>query len=168
MVEILGITVFVGVVLIGLLMVPFGLPGTFLIVADAALYGYFTHWARVSVALVLGLLGLAIVGEVLEQLISVRGAARYGGGKAGMWGAFIGGIMGAFAGIPIPIIGNVIGAFVGAFWGALAAEWLKHGKPDVAIRSAYGAFVGRMGAAVIKFALAAIMVTVLLLRAFVW
>jgi hypothetical protein len=166
MLEILGIAVFVIVLLIGLLMVPFGLPGTFLIVADAAVYGLVTHWARVNLALVLVLLGAAIAGEVLEQIISVRGAARYGGGRAGMWGAFIGGIIGVFVGTPMPIIGNVIGAFIGAFLGALVAEWAVRGELAVALRAACGAFVGRVGAAVIKFALAAIMAAVLLLEAF--
>jgi len=168
MLAILGSAVFAILLLIGLLMVPFGLPGTFLIVADAAAYGLLTHWARVDLALVLVLLGVAIVGEVLEQVISVRGAARYGGGRAGMWGAFIGGLIGAFVGIPLPLIGNVIGAFIGAFLGALVAEWAVRGELIVALRAAWGAFRGRIGAAVMKFALAVIMVTVLLLRAFVW
>lgn len=149
-------------------MVPFGLPGTFVMVVDAAAYGYFTHWTRVNLALVVVLLGMAIVGEVLEQIISVRGAAQHGGGKVGMWGAFIGGIIGAFAGTPLPVIGNVIGAFIGAFLGALVAEWIRHGQFSIAIRSAYGAFVGRIRATVMKFTLAAAMVVVLLLKAFVW
>ena len=168
MLEILGIAVFVIVLLIGLLMVPFGLPGTFLIVADAAVYGLVTHWARVNLALVLVLLGVAIVGEVLEQLISVRGAARYGGGRAGMWGAFIGGLIGVFVGTPLPIIGNVIGGIIGAFLGVLIFEWAVRGELAAALRAAYGAFVGRVGAAVVKFTLAAIMATILLLKVFVW
>ncbi len=168
MIEILGTAAFVLLLLVGLFMVPFGLPGTFVMVADAALYGLLTHWEKVNLALVLLLLGMAILGEVLEQLISMWGAARYGGGGAGMWGAFIGGIIGAFVGIPIPILGNLIGAFLGAFAGALIGEWIRHGRFSAAIRSAYGAFVGRMGAAVLKFILAVVMATALLLQAFVW
>jgi len=165
MLEILGLIGFTLVLLVGLVMVPLGLPGTFLIVADAAIYGLFTGWKGVSLALVLGLLGIAITGEVLEQLIGIRGAIRYGGSRAGMWGAFIGGLLGAFSsGLPLPIIGNLIGAFCGAFLGALLVEWLLHGDLRRAIRSAYGALIGRAKAAMVKFILAIAMVAILLVK----
>lgn len=135
----------------GLLLVPFGLPGTWLQVAAVGAYSWATGWRAgwwvFAIALV-----IAIIAEVVEFLIGGRYAQKYGGSRRAGWGAILGGLIGAFVGIPIPIIGSVIGAFVGAFVGAAVLEMTKNPEWRGAMRVGWGAFVGRIVATAMKSA----------------
>ena len=64
---------------------------------------------------IVGVFLIAVIAEVVEFMLAGRFAQRYGGSRRAGWGAIIGGMVGAFMGVPIPIIGSVIGAFVGFF-----------------------------------------------------
>jgi uncharacterized protein YqgC (DUF456 family) len=135
----------------GLLLVPLGLPGTWLQVAALGVYAYAMHWRGgwwifgVAVA-------IALAAEVIEFLIGGRYARKYGGSRRAGWGAILGGLVGAFMGVPVPIIGSVIGAFVGAFVGAALLELTKRSEMRGALRVGWGAFVGRVVAAAMKSA----------------
>jgi hypothetical protein len=137
---------------VGLVLIPFGLPGLWVMVGAALLYS----WAapdRLGVITLLGLTALAVVAEVLEFLTAGRYARKYGGSKRAAWGAIAGGIAGAIIGVPVPIIGSVIGAFVGSFAGALAAEMTLGGRIGDATRVAKGALIGRAVATALKVAI---------------
>src|SRR3954469_14524233 len=108
--------------LAGLLMVPLGLPGTWLQVAALGAYAWASHWHGGWVVFAVALL-LAAGAEVVEFVLGGRFARRYGGSRRAAWGAILGGLVGAVVGTPVPVIGSVIGAFVGAFLGAAALEW---------------------------------------------
>src|SRR3954466_9288535 len=93
------------VVIVSIMLIPLGMPGTWIIAVAAAVYritipdggvGYFT----VTVMFV-----LAAVSAVIEMMLSARYAKKYGGSRRAGWGAMIGGIVGAFMGIPIPVVG---------------------------------------------------------------
>jgi hypothetical protein len=136
---------------VGLLLVPFGLPGTWLQVAAIGAYAWATDWRAgwwiFAVALV-----VAVIAEVVEFLIGGRYTRKYGGSRRAGWGAILGGLIGAIVGIPIPIIGSVIGAFLGAFIGAAVLEMTKNPEWRGAMRVGWGAFIGRVVAAAMKSA----------------
>jgi uncharacterized protein YqgC (DUF456 family) len=135
--------------LAGLLMVPLGLPGTWLQVIAIGAYAYAMHWRAGWLIFALAL-GLAAVAEVVEFMMGGRFARKYGGSRRAAWGAILGGLVGAFVGIPIPVIGSVIGAFVGAFVGAAALEMTAGAEARSALRVGWGAFVGRLAAVAMK------------------
>src|ERR1041385_3719856 len=127
-----------------LLLVPLGLPGTWLMVALAIGYNYLGTSNKIGWLAIGAAFFLAVMAEVFEWTLSARYARKYGGSKRAGWGAFIGGWMGAFAGVPIPIIGSMIGAFAGAFAGALIAEYTRsEATTGTATRVATGALLGR-------------------------
>lgn len=137
---------------VGLVLIPFGLPGLWVMVGAALLYS----WAvpdRLGIITLLGLTALAVVAEVLEFLTAGRYARKYGGSKRAAWGAIAGGIAGAIIGVPVPIIGSVIGAFAGSFAGAMAAEMTLGGRIGDATRVAKGALIGRAVATALKVAI---------------
>lgn len=136
--------------LLGLVITPLGLPGTFVILAAALLYNLI-HWAMaISLWVLVLLLCLALLGEILEYGLSVRMASRRGASNAAIAGALIGGLVGAFAGIPVPVLGSIIGLFLGVFIGAFLLELIFKKDVPRAFRAAVGAFYGRAGAILVK------------------
>ncbi len=141
----------------GLLLVPLGLPGIWLIVGAVALYNPLTGTDAVGTVTIVGILLLATVAEVIEFTLAARYTKQYGGSKRAGWGAIVGGMVGAIVGVPIPVIGSVIGAFVGSFAGALVAEWSRGTKTGPATRVATGALLGRVMATAAKVAIGMVM-----------
>lgn len=134
----------------GLLMLPLGLPGLWVMAGAVFAYDYLVPggaigtWTIVLVAL------LAAAGEVMEMALAGRFARRYGGSRRAGWGAIIGSMVGAIVGVPVPVVGSVIGAFVGAFAGAWVAELTKRAEVGAATRVATGALLGRVAAVAAK------------------
>ncbi len=94
-----------------------------------------------------GLLGLAILGEVLETALAGYGAKKFGGSKGSMVAALVGCLGGAVLGTPLfPVVGTLIGACVGAFAAAGVYDYLQHerGVKDAALIGA-GAALGKVG-----------------------
>src|SRR5262249_11673257 len=109
--------------LLGLAMIPFGLPGTLVLFAAALCYHLLVPAAGIGLFTVIGVGALMILAEGLEWVLTGRFTTRYGGSRRAAWGAVIGGMIGAFVGVPVPIVGSIVGAFAGAFVGAFVAEW---------------------------------------------
>jgi len=144
---------------IGLLLIPLGLPGLWLILLGILGYGWLTNFQTLS-AWFIGLATvLAILGEVFESWIGFRYAQKYGGSSRAGWGALVGGIVGAIVGVPVPIIGSVIGGFVGAFVGAALFEYTRQRHSGVAAKAGWGAVLGRAAAAAVKMAIGVVLVT---------
>ena len=106
--------------LAGLVLIPFGLPGLWLIVLAIIGYGWLTDFQTMSAWFLFLVIALALAGELIEAWIGFRFAQRYGGSRRAGWGALVGGLIGAIVGVPLPVLGSVIGGFVGAFVGAAA------------------------------------------------
>ncbi|HEY7686443.1 MAG TPA: DUF456 domain-containing protein [Gemmatimonadales bacterium] len=138
---------------IGLVLVPLGLPGLWVMVIGVIGYGWLTDFRTVGVATIAVVLALAFVGEIIEMWVGFRLTKRYGGSNRAGWGALIGGIIGAVIGVPVPIIGSVIGAFVGSFAGAMLFEYTLSATTSTAVRAGWGAVLGRAAAAAVKIAL---------------
>lgn len=142
----------------GLILIPFGLPGLWVIVLGVIGYGWLSDFQTVSATFMGLIIALAIVGEIFESWIGFRFATRYGASSRAGWGALAGGLVGAIVGVPIPVIGSVIGGFVGAFLGAALFEYSRARHTEGAMRAGWGAVLGRAAAAAVKMALGVAMV----------
>jgi uncharacterized protein YqgC (DUF456 family) len=140
----------VAAILLGLLMIPFGMPGTLVIFAAALCYRILIPAGGIGTPTVVVIGVMTAAAEGLEWMLTSRFTRRYGGSKRAGWGAIIGGMVGAFLGVPVPVVGSIIGAFVGAFAGAFAFELYGAGDTGKATRVAWGALLGRMTAAAVK------------------
>jgi uncharacterized protein len=149
----LGIIILVAAILVGLALIPLGLPGLWVMVGGILVYGWLTSFRTVGVAMIAIVLGIAFLGEIIESWLGFRYAKRYGGSSRSGWGAFVGGLIGAAIGVPIAVIGSVVGAFVGSFVGAALFEFSYSRHAGVATRAGWGAVVGRAAAAAAKMAL---------------
>lgn len=140
-------------VLAGLFAIVLGLGGNFILLGLALAVAWIGGFSHLALWLWLVLLGLAILGEVVESVLGVATARGFGASRYGMLGTFVGGILGAIAGTAwLPVIGSLIGAFVGAFAGAFAGELLAGRPTGESARAGWGAFLGRVGATVFKIA----------------
>ena len=136
----------------GLVLVPFGLPGLWLMVLGVIGYGWLTGFHTVGVGIIVLVTGLAFLGEIVEWWLGFRFAMKYGGSRRAGWGALIGGIVGAIVGVPVPVLGSIIGAFVGSFVGAALFEYTRERHAGIAVRAGWGAMLGRAAAAGVKIA----------------
>lgn len=137
------------VLLLSFIMIPFGLPGLWIMVGAGLAYQLLLP-GTIGTMTIVGTAGLALVAEVLEFTLAGSYARKYGGSRRAGWGAIIGSIIGAIVGVPIPIIGSIIGGFAGAFVGAFIAERSRGAELGGASRVATGALIGRVVAAALK------------------
>ena len=165
--EILGMIIFWIFLIVGVVIIPFGVAGTFIIVADALVYGLITGFDRITLPFIGLLLAMALFVELVEALLGAVLAKKFGGSKWGMTGAIIGGTVGAIIGTPItPVLGTLLGGFIGAFIGALSLEWLHTSDLHNALKVGFGAFLGALGGKVTKIVVAIIMVIMVGVRVF--
>ncbi|MGH7516890.1 MAG: DUF456 family protein [Gemmatimonadales bacterium] len=141
----------------GLLLIPLGLPGLWVMVLGIIAYGWLTDFRTLTAWLIGLALGLALLGELVEAWIGFRFARRYGGSSRAGWGALAGGLVGAVVGVPLPLVGSVIGGFVGAFAGAALFEYTRARASGAATKAGWGAVLGRAAAAGLKMALGVVM-----------
>ena len=140
-----------------LVLVPLGLPGTWLMVGAALAYSLLGDTPTIGIATIVGTAVLALIGEVIEFALAGRYARKYGGSRRAEWGAILGGIIGVIVGLPVPIVGSVIAGFAGAFLGALAAELARGSGAVLSTRVATGALIGRIVAAAVKVGIGVVM-----------
>ncbi|NVK08000.1 MAG: DUF456 domain-containing protein [Tenacibaculum sp.] len=92
-------------------------------------------------------LAIAVIIFFLDYFIPAMGTKRFGGTKYGVYGTTIGLIIGLLSPIPFGIL-------IGAFVGALVGELIYDSKDtNRAIKASFGAFLGFLASATIKFSL---------------
>jgi len=161
--DILMLVVLAGVCLLAVVATVVRLPGTWVIVAAAAAYGWLHAWAHVGPTLILILLGVAVLGELVELGVSVVTTRRSGASNRAGWGALIGGFAGMFVfSLPMPFVGTMFGALVGCFVGALIAELTVKQEFVHGTRAGTFAAIGFVLGIVTKVALAMMMSVALL------
>lgn len=96
---------------------------------------HWTRFAQFSAVFLLVMACLAIVVTVLDYVIPVWGTKKFGGSKAGMWGATIGIFAGVFF---FPPVGIIVGSFVGATLG----EMIAGKESGSALKAGLGSFIG--------------------------
>ena len=115
-----------------LALVPFALPGNWLIVITTSLFAWWRWEDEIfSLYTLLAITILALLGELIEFFGGMGGAKKAGAGFRGSLGALIGAITGAVLGtllIPIPFLGTLLGSCTGAGLGAWVLE-LSSGRP---------------------------------------
>jgi len=93
-------------------------------------------------------LGIAVFIWIIYYFIPAMGTKRFGGSRYGVYGTTIGLIIGLLSPIPFGIL-------IGAFVGALLGELLYDSKDtNRAIKASFGAFIGFLASATIKFTVA--------------
>lgn len=136
----------------GPVLVLLGLPGTWLVLALAGAFEWWTDPRLFSSVTMGAVLAIALAGELWEFAASSVRAKRAGAGRRGALGALVGGIVGAIAGtvmLPIPLVGSLIGGGVGAFIFASALEQ-RGGRPiatsmKIGRAAAFGQVLGVLG-----------------------
>src|SRR2546427_3538142 len=131
-------------IILGLLLVPLGLPGLWVMVAGIVGYGWLTDFRSIGVATIAVVLGIAFLGEIIEAWLGFRFARTFGGSRRSAWGALVGGVVGAALGGAAPLPGSGVGAVLGSFAGAALFEYSLSRTPDTAGRAGGGAVaIGR-------------------------
>lgn len=160
--HLLAIVLLAAALLGGLVLVPLGLPGLWIMLGAGLVFWIALPAGGIGVVSFGIAAALVVLAEVLEFGISGRYARRYGGSRRASWGAIIGGVVGAIVGVPVPILGSLAGAMLGAFVGAFAAELsVRRDIRSNPTRVATGALVGRTVAAATKSALGVLVAIVL-------
>jgi uncharacterized protein YqgC (DUF456 family) len=147
--------------LAGLISLIFGLPGNFVILGASILYGWYGGFQEITVKIIIILIVLALAGELIEFLLGILGSKKYESSNRAVVGSIIFGIIGAVMGAPFFFgIGAVVGAFAGAFAGAIIVELSQGKKMDEALKSGWGAFIGRVAGTISKGAVGIAMIAV--------
>jgi uncharacterized protein YqgC (DUF456 family) len=153
-----AVLLLLGTGLLGLVLIPFGLPGLWVILLGILGYGWLTDFRTVGMWTLIIAIGLALVGELIEAWAGFRFARRFGGSRRAGWGALVGGLIGAIVGVPVPVIGSVVGGFVGAFAGAALFEYSAARHSEGAVRAGWGAVLGRVVAVGVKMGIGIVLV----------
>ncbi len=160
-----GSFLFILILGIGFFAIIFGIPGTWIILFDAVLYGWFTHFKILTPALLLVLTLLAITGEVLEFFLSIKGIKRAKPSKGVLLASFFGGLFLAILMAPLFLgLGAILGALIGTFGGAFIMEYLSQRRLTHAAHIGWKAFLGRLMGFLSKLAIASIMAALILTR----
>ena len=152
-----GNFVFLLIMLAGLIIIPFGLPGLWLMIGVVA-YGVFAGsvaWWTLAILVILGL-----IAELLEFLAVKKLSDRHGGSRLAFAGAIVGGLVGAVIGAPIPVIGSFVAGVAGTFAGAALVTMYERRDLSHGMRVGYGAALGRALAVAIKVAVAIVVLVV--------
>ncbi len=110
---------------------------------------HFTRFADLTPGTLLFLGGLALIVQVLDYFVPAWGTKKFGGSKYGTWGSILGLIAGLFF---IPAIGpfGIITILGGPFVGALIGEKIAGKDSNVAMKAAFGSFVGFLTGTLMK------------------
>jgi len=142
-----------------------GIPGGWLALAAIAIYDLATGFTTVGWPLLLVMLGIAVLGEIIESFFGLVYVAHRGATKWGVLGAFVGGIAGAVGGgFVMPFVGSILLGLAGAFGGAVLFEYLYYRSMDRALQTGFSAFIGKLAAMFVKFALGLVMLGIFIYR----
>jgi len=145
------------------------LPGTWMIVLAALLYGWWDGWTEFGGKTIMLLAGIALFGELIEFLCSAITTRRAGGSRRAAWSGLLGGIIGMFALsflVPMPVIGTMVGALAGCFLGAMIGELTVKDHIGQGARVGFFSAIGFALGMLTKIAIAVAMSGVLLFAVF--
>ena len=99
--------------------------------------------------LIIILLTITIVVTVVDYILPLIGAKKYGASKWGIYGSIVGMIIGVFF--------SPLGMLLGAFIGAVLVEWMVFRKESQALRAGWGIFIGSLLGTTLKLGASGIM-----------
>jgi uncharacterized protein YqgC (DUF456 family) len=121
------------------------IPGPVLSYLSLIILSYAKNWEVFSTTFLVTVGIFTILLTVLDYVVPVIGAKKFGASKFGIWGSMIGMLAGFIFFPPF-------GIFIGAFFGALAGELFAGKDSKKALRAGWGSFIGNIAAIGIKLA----------------
>jgi len=142
-----------------------GIPGGWVAFAAIVIFDIATGFSTVGWVLLVVMLGITILGEIIESFFGLVYVAQRGATKWGVLGAFVGGLAGAVGGgFVLPFIGSILLGLAGAFAGAVLFEYLYYRSMDRALQTGFSAFIGKLAAMFVKFALGLVVLGIFINR----
>lgn len=140
----------------------FSLPGNWVILAFVGLWRWLNPDAvNMGVFFFVLLIGLAVIGELLELGVQVMKARKYGSSSSGTFMGLVGAIIGAILLAPVFFgLGAFIGALLGAWIGCFIMEILRGRPGHEAVTAAFGTMVGRFLGTVCKCGVGGVMLAI--------
>lgn len=135
------------------------LPGIPIIFVAIAAYGWYEGFQVINAQYLVILAGLTVLSIFVDYLSSTMGASYFGSSKYGVWGAFLGTLIGLFV---FPPLGIFIGPWLGAALGEYAAkkDWSQ------AFKAGIGTVIGLFSGIVVNLILALVMFVSFLVKVF--
>ena len=130
------------------------LPGAPLVLAGLVAAAWAENFVYVGVPTLVLLAVLTALTYVIDLVTSALGAKRVGASKYAIWGAVLGGLVGAFFGI----VGILLGPFVGAVAGELGAGRSVKQAGRAGVASWIGFVAGTLGKLALLFTMIGIFV----------
>jgi uncharacterized protein YqgC (DUF456 family) len=122
---------------------PLSFIGLFLL----ALLRHFSPPLTTPFVIILAIVTILVI--VMDYIIPLLGAKRYGASKWGVWGSVLG--------MAIGIFWSPFAMLVGAFVGAVVVEWLVHKKKREALRAGWGVVMGTLFATILRLGVSGMM-----------
>jgi len=148
-----GITIVIGSILIllglagSILPILPGPPLSFIGLFLLALLKHFLPPLTPTLLIVLAIVMIFVI--IMDYIIPLLGAKRYGASKWGVWGSVLGMVIGIFW--------SPFAMLVGVFIGAVAAECLSGKKKREALRAGWGVVMGTLFATVLRLGVSGMM-----------
>jgi uncharacterized protein YqgC (DUF456 family) len=148
-----GITIVIGsiLMLLGLVgsILPIlpGPPLSFIGLLLLALFKHFSPPLTLPLVIILAIVTILVI--VMDYIIPLLGAKRYGATKWGVWGSVLGMVIGIFW--------SPFAMLLGAFIGAVVAEWLVGKKKGEALRAGWGVVMGTLFATILRLGVSGMM-----------
>ena len=122
---------------------PLSFIGLFLL----ALLKHFSPPLTPTLVIILAIVTILVI--VMDFIIPLLGAKRYGASKWGVWGSVLG--------MAIGIFWSPFAVLVGAFIGAVVVEWLVGKKKGEALRAGWGVVMGTLFATILRLGVSGMM-----------
>jgi hypothetical protein len=145
-------------IIVGFLFMLLGIIGSFLPI----LPGPFTSWIGLLIlhftdavpknwTFLIVTLIIAILIWLIDYIIPAIGTKKFGGSRAGMFGAIVGLLVAIF----FPILG-FFGIIIWPFIGALVGELINRSDSNTAMKAAFGSLIGFITGTLLKFVVSVI------------
>ncbi len=105
-----------------------------------ALLKHFSSPLTPTLVIILAVITILVI--VMDYIIPLLGAKRYGASKWGVWGSVLGMVIGIFW--------SPFGMLVGAFIGAVVIEWLVGKQKREALKAGWGVVMGTLLATILR------------------
>jgi uncharacterized protein YqgC (DUF456 family) len=148
-----GITIVIGSILMllglagSILPILPGPPLSFIGLFLLALLKHFSPPLTPTLVIILAIVTIIVI--VMDFIIPLMGAKRYGASKWGVWGSVLG--------MAIGIFWSPFAMLVGAFIGAVVVEWLIGKKKGEALRAGWGVVMGTLFATILRLGVSGMM-----------
>lgn len=153
-----------------LALIPFALPGNWLIIITTVLFAWWHAEDGIfSIYTLIAITALALLGELVEFFGGAVGAKKAGARFRGSLGAIIGAITGAVLGtflIPIPLLGTLLGSCGGAAIVASVFEASTGRRMEDSVHLGLGAGLGHFLGTTTKIALGLLIWLIVAVAAF--